>query len=90
MQSSQTHTDNCVSHYFSAGANMAVIDTNNIIDQVMTDALHQLTSLTGLEQNQVIELLANKYACHLASPQKNNQRPLLNSDESLFIGKLFN
>lgn len=69
---------------------MAIIDTNNIIDQVMTDALHQLTSLTGLEQNQVIELLANKYACHLASPQKNNQRPLLNSDESLFIGKLFN
>ena len=90
MQSSQTHTDNCVSHYFSAGANMAVIDTNNIIDQVMTDALQQLSALTGLEQNQVIELLANKYAIQIEKPRQNNQSSLLNNDESQFIGQLFN
>lgn len=90
MQSSQTHTDNCVSHYFSAGANMAVIDTNNIIDQVMTDALQQLSALTGLEQNQVIELLANKYASQIEKPRQNNHSSLLNNDESQFIGQLFN
>ena len=90
MQSNQTHTDNCVSHYFSAGANMAVIDTNNIIDQVMTDALQQLSALTGLEQNQVIELLANKYAIQIEKPRQNNQSSLLNNDESQFIGQLFN
>lgn len=69
---------------------MAVIDTNNIIDQVMTDALQQLSALTGLEQNQVIELLANKYASQIEKPRQNSHSSLLNNDESQFIGQLFN
>lgn len=63
---------------------------DQIVEQVMSEAFHQLSSLTGLGQRQVMQLLANKYNTQPEHDHPLGITQLLNDEESVFIGNLFN
>lgn len=82
-----SHSPTAVSKVHTPAGNTAI---DALVEQVMQQALKQLTTLTGLNQRQALQLIANKY--NIPIEQSRNARiiELLNDEESQFIGQLFN
>ncbi len=90
MHSMQANTRSRVSRHFANTRQNDNAATEEGVEQVMDDALNQLAALTGLKQSQVLEKLVNRYSGQNTQHQSRHHRQLLNDDESIFIGNLFN
>lgn len=82
-----SHAPTAVSKLVIPADNTAV---DALVEQVMQQAFEQLTTLTGLNQRQASQPIANKY--NIPIEQSRNARiiELLNDEESQFIDQLFN
>jgi hypothetical protein len=90
MHSTQTSKYSYANNNSAISLQLDSSSADQLVEQVMSQALNQLTSLTGLGQRQVLQLLANKYGIPVEQRGLANATQLLNDEESVFIGKLFN
>jgi hypothetical protein len=90
MHSTQTSKYSYAIDDSAISARLESSNADELVEQVMNQALNQLTSLTGLGQRQVLQLLAKKYHISVEQHQHCGIAQLLNDEESLFIGNLFN
>jgi len=90
MHSMQANTRSRVSRHFANTGQNESVATEDLVEQLMDDAVNQLTAITGLKPSQVIEMLTNRYSGQHIQRQSHKNRQLLNDDESIFIGNLFN
>jgi len=90
MHSTLTSNRSYIVNSYADKAQFDSARADELVEQVMSQALNELSSLTGLGQRQVLQLLANKYNIPVEHNQHSNVTQLLNDEESVFIGKLFN
>ncbi len=89
MHSTPTSTRSYIANSYASSAQLDKSSADELVEQVMGQAINELSSLTGLGQRQVLQLLASKYNIPVEHRQHSGITQLLNDEESSFIGKLF-